>query len=139
MKRKWVGSLVRRIAGQSLHRTAWDEFAAANHEAWVFVKLKDGRHYYAQLGIVSGDRSSSIVLWHPHPYDEQADTYEITGARALYVPGDSIASILVATPPDELKQLEPKLGVRRLTTGEKVDDRGESAVAGEQQHDGLGA
>ena len=139
MKRKWVASLVRFIAGQSLHRSAWQEFAAANHEKWVFVRLKDGRHYYAQLGVVSGDHSGSIVLWHPYPYDEESATYEVTGTHALYLPSDSVASVLVAAAPEELKKLEPRLGVYRLTTGEKVHDSGEQGPAGEQQHDSLGA
>jgi hypothetical protein len=124
MRRKFVGTFIQHVTGQSLHRNAWDEFAQANHRKWVFLKLVDGRHYYGELGIVSADRSRDLVLWHPYPYDEKRNVYERSGAFGLFVPGEQVASILVAQPPDTVAKMRPSFGVYSLT-GEKIDDRQE--------------
>jgi hypothetical protein len=117
---RWIADVLRSITGQSFHRNAWDEFAAANHKKWIFVRLTDGRHYYGELGVVSGDRKKDLVLWHPYPYREKDQTYEVTGARALFIPGEQVASILLAEERAGLAAIQDKLGVYSLITGERV-------------------
>lgn len=123
MKCGWIDGLVRKIAGQSRHQSVWQEFAAANHKCWVFVKLVDGRHYYGELGVVSGKQSEGLLLWHPYPFDELNDIYEVTGARALFVPAEQLASVLIPERPDEVERLRPLFGTYNLSTRERVHEQ----------------
>lgn len=142
MKRDFVAKGIRRLTGQSLHRNAWDEFAAANFKQWVFVCLTDGREYFGELGVVSGDHTKDLVLWHPHPYRSLDQTYEIQGVRALFVPASQIASVKVPATGPELDVLQQYIG-RYTLSGAKVDDGRQKEVEQrrevEQQQHALGA
>lgn len=124
MKRKVVDDLLRKVTGQSTHKRAWDEFAAANHKQWVIVKLVDGRNYYGKLGVVSGDDDGGFVLWNPWPYDPEAETYERTGAEGMFVPADQVASVIVPITGEDLEARRHTFGIYKLTTGERIDGQG---------------
>lgn len=121
VKRKVVDDLLRKVTGQSTHKRAWDEFAAANHERWVIVKLVDGRDYYGRLGVVSGDDDGGFVLWNPYPFDPEAKTYEKTGAVGMFVPEDQVASVIVPMTGEDLRSRRDTFGTYKLTTGERID------------------
>lgn len=126
-----VDDLLREVMGQSMHKTAWDEFAAANHDDWIIVKLADERQYVGRLGVVSGDEDRDFVLWNPYPYDPEANTFEVTGTAGMFVPGDQVASVIVPMDADELEAHRVSFGVYNLKTGERVDGEGER---GQQEH-----
>lgn len=117
-----VNWFLNKFLGKSAYEDSWQEFAIEHHGQWVFVKLTDGRHYYGELGIISGNRNLNIVLWNAYPYDENAGTYEITGCKCAFFPESQIASILVSKSPDEIKEISPYFGIYSLETGEKIDD-----------------
>lgn len=132
MKWEKVDDLLRKATGQSTHKRAWDEFAAANHEQWVIVKLVDGRNYYGRLGVVSGDDDGDFVLWNPWPYDPEAETYERTGVEGMFVPADQVASVLVPMTGEDLEARRHTFGIYNLTTGERIDDRGRKGAEGKR-------
>jgi hypothetical protein len=121
MRSHRVGATIQKLTRQSFHTGAWHEFSHRYFNRWVFVRLVDGRHYYGQLGIVSGDGNQDVVLWYPFPYSEDDETYERTGAEAAYFPAHHIASVMVAQVPKKMQTERMKFGVYNLVTGERID------------------
>ena len=118
MSREWVEKMIRKITGQSLHQNAWHEFSEKYLGDWVLVTLTDGRQFYGRLGIVSGDGSRDVVLWHPFPSDSEDEVYEITETGSALCPADRIAAIMVS---ESLGSAgKGLLGRDEISTGELV-------------------
>ncbi|MBI2073416.1 MAG: hypothetical protein HYT81_10380 [Gemmatimonadetes bacterium] len=113
--------VLRRVLGRSLYSSAWDEFAVQHIGRWVLVTLTDGRVFYGALAIASGDRRKDVVLYRPMPFNPDTGSYQFTGNKAIFVREDQVQSVLVPLDSSELAAVQDRLGVYRLSTGERVD------------------
>ena len=113
--------ILQRLLGRSLYSSAWDEFAVQHIGRWVVVTLSGGRAFYGMLGIASGDRKKDVVLYRPMPYDAARGTYEFAGNKAIFIREDQVESVLIPLTDQELTAVQDRLGVYRLSTGERLD------------------
>ncbi len=138
--RRSVGEGVRKLLGQSMHHSAWAEFADTYVGDWVSIKLADGRHLYAQLGIISGDGSKDLLVWNPYPFDPDKNTFEVTGARGMFIPASQLVSVTVPEPKEALTEKRKRFGIYKLATGERIGGEGRSGIQQARQElaiDGL--
>ena len=117
--------VLQRALGRSLYSSPWDEFAVQHIGRWVLVTLVDGRVSYGALGIASGDRRKDVVLYRPMPFNPDTGNYQFTGNKAIFVREDQIQNLLVPLDATELADVQDRIGVYHLSTGERVDVQGE--------------
>ena len=79
------------------------------------------------LGIASGDRKKDVVLYRPMPYDPARGTYEFAGNKAILIREDQMESVLITLTDQELTAVQDRLGLYRLSTGERLDVKTEPA------------
>jgi hypothetical protein len=122
LSQAWAAKAIRKLTGQSLFDSAWQEFLEHCFGEYVLVRTTGGRSIYGQLGVVSGHGDRSIVIWNPADYErtKQGEVIEVTPTKALYLPESEIREVLVSYSKADIAAKGATFGRYYLATGEKL-------------------